>query len=319
MTQPVLVTGGAGFIGSHLVEALAAEGRSVRVLDDLSTGRAENLTSAAAPVDLRRGDVRDREAVAAAVSGCDLVYHLAAQVSVPASVERPQESHDVNLQGTLNVLTAARAAGVRRVVLASSAAVYGDRAVPPTREDAPLEPCSPYAVQKLASEHYLGVFHRLYGLEGVALRFFNVYGPRQDPSSPYSGVISIFVSRLRAGVAPTVFGDGGQTRDFVYVEDIVAGLVHAGRATTAPGAVYNLGTGERTSLLDLLQALQKSIGCNLVPRFAPPRAGDVRESCADISRACRDLEYRPRVRLAEGIARLVASGGGGSARTGGPT
>jgi UDP-glucose 4-epimerase len=299
-----LVTGGAGFIGSHIAEALLAEGHAVRVLDNLSSGHEENLDGLA--VEFVRGDIRDLAAVRAAAAGVDGVFHEAALVSVPESVEKPVENHEINVTGTLNVLVAAREAGVRRLVLASSAAVYGENPELPKREDMLPEPVSPYALGKIAGEYYLRVFADLYGVETAALRYFNVYGPRQDPRSMYSGVISKFADVLAAGDTPTIFGDGGQTRDFVFVKDVVrANLLAMRSARAGKGEVFNVGTGRKTSLLELLDALSGIFGRKTEPKFAPPRAGDIRHSVADISRAGEILGYRPQTALAEGLRALV--------------
>ena len=299
-----LVTGGAGFIGSHIAEALLAEGHAVRVLDNLSSGHEENLAGLA--VEFVRGDIRDRAATRAAAEGVDGVFHEAALVSVPESVEKPVENHEINVTGTLNVLVAAREAGVRRVLLASSAAVYGENPELPKREDMLPEPVSPYALGKIAGEYYLKVFAGLYGVQTVALRYFNVYGPRQDPRSMYSGVISKFAEVLAAGGTPTVFGDGGQTRDFVFVKDVVRANLLAMRSPRAgEGEVFNIGTGRRTSLLELLDALGGILGRKAAPKLAPPRAGDIRHSVADISRAGEVLGYRPETSLADGLRALV--------------
>lgn len=313
---PVLVTGGAGFIGSHLVEALAADGAEVRVFDNLSSGRAENLADVRGRVDLIVGDIRSPEQLAAAMGGVGTVVHLAALVSVADSVERPAENYEINVQGTVNVLEAARAAGARRVVLASSAAVYGNDPALPKREDMPPAPASPYAAAKLADEYIARVHAELYGLETVSLRFFNVYGPRQDPSSPYSGVISRFTDALARGEAPRVFGDGLQTRDFVYVRDVAEAIR---LAATSPqvgrGEVLNVGTGRASSLMDVLAALTPLAGRAAPPVFEPPRPGDVRHSVADISRIRERLGFVPTVALADGLAELwrhrAASAAGG--------
>ncbi len=313
----VLVTGGAGFIGSHLVEAWAADGAEVRVLDNLSSGRAENLAGTRGRVDLIVGDVRSPDQLAAAMSGVQIVVHLAALVSVADSVERPADNYEINVQGTVRVLEAARAAGVRRVVLASSAAVYGNEPTLPKREDMPAAPASPYAAAKLADEYIARVHAELYGLETVSLRFFNVYGPRQDPSSPYSGVISRFTDALARGEAPRVFGDGLQTRDFIFVRDVVSAIR---QAATSPavgrGEVFNVGTGRASSLLDVLRALEPLVGDMPAPVFEPPRPGDVRHSVADISRIRECLGFEPSVPLASGLAELwrscVATGPGGT-------
>ena len=303
----VLVTGGAGFIGSHLVDALLARGDDVVVLDDLSTGRRENLAAAGDKARLIVGSVTDPEAVRAAAAGCALVYHQAAVASVQRTVEAPVDTQRVNLGGTLNVLEAARAEGVRRVVFAGSAAVYGDSDALPLVESAQPRPMSPYALEKLASEQYVAVWASLYGLETVTLRYFNVFGPRQDPSSPYSGVISIFVDRLLSGRAPTIFGDGEQTRDFVYVEDVVRANLLAGLAPGASGHVFNVARGESTTLRAVHDALGHATGVNVAAHFAEPRAGDIRHSRASIERAQSVLGFEPRVPVAEGLARLVAA------------
>ncbi len=311
----VLVTGGAGFIGSHLVERLVAEGHETVVLDDLSAGRRENLAAVADRVRLMVGDVRDAAWVERCVQGCARVFHLAAAVSVPHSVAHPEETHEINLRGTLHVLLAARAAGVRRVVFASSAAVYGSEPPLPTREDLPPAPISPYGVEKAAGELYMGLFHRLYGVETVTLRFFNVYGPRQDPRSSYSGVVSRFADAAATGTAVTVFGDGAQTRDFVFVEDVARALTLAGEHPTAPGRTYNIGTGRESSLVRLLDVLEEVAGCRIVRRSAPPRIGDPRASCADVSRAREDLGFAASTDLGEGLRRLLQSlhpGGSGA-------
>ncbi len=305
--ETYLVTGGCGFIGSHLVEALAGEGHIVRVLDDLSSGYTRNLAHIRGRVEVIVGDVRDPAQVAAAMEGMSHVFHEAALVSVFDSVNRPRDNHDINLTGTLNVLEAARARGVRRVVMASSAAVYGNNPDLPKREDMRPEPESPYAIGKIGGEYMARVFHRLYGLETVALRYFNVYGPRQDPTSMYSGVISKFSSVLAAGGTPRIFGDGGQTRDFVFVGDVVQANLLAMRTPAAAAGVFNVGTGRQTSLLDLLATLQAIAGRSGAPEFAEARAGDIRDSVADISRAREVLGYEPRATLHAGLAELWES------------
>jgi len=302
----VLVTGGAGFIGSHLVTRLLEGGHAVRVFDNLTTGKRENLAHVAADVELLVGDVRDRDMLEQAAAGCDVVFHEAAIVSVPYSVEHPQETHDVNLQGTLNVLEAARKRGVRRVVFACSAAVYGEAPELPKRESMAASPVSPYGVEKSAGEQYLLAWSRLFGVEGVSLRYFNVFGPRQDPRSPYSGVISIFVDRALAGTRPTIFGDGLQTRDFVYVDDIVTANVLAATTPAAAGRAYNVAGGRRTTLNELLAMVSRAAGHETRAEYAPPRPGDVRDSVADIGRARAELGYEPKVGVEEGLGRLVA-------------
>lgn len=302
-----LVTGGAGFIGSHLVEALVARGEQVRVLDNFSTGRWGNLSAVQDRIEVIEGDVRDPLAVRQAIGGVEVVAHLAAVVSVEWSLQNPQETMDVNVGGTLNLLEAARQAGVSRFLFASSAAVYGDHAELPLREDLPLRPLSPYAASKVAGEALCYAYLAAYGLSTVILRFFNVYGPRQDPHSPYSGVISIFVGRMRQGLPPVVYGDGLQTRDFVYVGDVVAALVRAGEQDGAAGALVNIARGEETSVLRLVMLLNQALGTALEPDFAPPRAGEIRRSAGDPRRAQSVLGWQPMVGLAEGLSRLARS------------
>jgi len=302
----VLVTGGAGFIGSHIAERLVREGHEVRVLDNFFSGHRENLAGFADRVELVEGDIRDLALCERLAEGCELIYHEAAVVSVPYSVEHPQETHDVNIQGTFNVLCAARAKRVRRVVFACSAAVYGEDPELPKREEMAPAPIAPYAVEKITGEYYLGVFHKLYGVETVSLRYFNVFGPRQDPRSPYSGVISIFVDRLLEEGVPTLFGDGNQCRDFVYVENVVEANLLAGRVPAAAGRAYNVACGERTTLNQLLAILARLCGREVTANYAPPRAGDIRESVASIDRARSELGYTPRVSVEEGLRRLLA-------------
>ncbi len=303
-----LVTGGAGFIGSHLVEHLLALGHAVRVVDNFSTGKRENLAPCASNPSLEvvEADIRDGARLRELAEGFDVVFHEAAIVSVPYSVEHPQETHDVNLQGTLNVLQAARHAKVKRVVFASSAAIYGDAPGLPKHEGMLPAPVSPYGLEKLTGEHYLAVFARLYGVETVALRYFNVFGPRQDPASPYSGVISIFADRARQRRPLTIFGDGAAFRDFVYVEDVVAANLRAAVAATpsVSGRVFNVARGERTTLLELAAMIGRVAGAPLEITHAPPRAGDIAESLADVTRAKRELGYAPAVGVAEGLERL---------------
>ncbi|MHC4914471.1 MAG: NAD-dependent epimerase/dehydratase family protein [Planctomycetota bacterium] len=299
-----LVTGGAGFIGSHICEELLAAGHEVRVLDNLSSGYERNIVGL--DVEFVQADVRDAEAVSAAAEEVDGIFHDAALVSVPESVEKPLENDAINVTGTLNVLLAARQRGVRRAVLASSAAVYGNDPELPKREDMLPEPVSPYALGKVAGEYYMRVFAELYGVQTVSLRYFNVFGPRQDPSSMYSGVISKFVDVLGTGGTPTVFGDGEQTRDFVYVKDVVAAnLLAMSSGRVGRGEVFNVGTGKRTSLLELIAALAAIFGREVRPTFADERAGDIRHSVSDISRARDLLGYEPRATLEEGLRALI--------------
>lgn len=297
-----LVTGGAGFIGSHLVDRLLREGHRVRVLDDLSTGKRENLSPHA---ELIVGDVCNAAQVDAAARGCEVVFHEAAVVSVPASITDPQRSHDVNIQGTLNVLLAAREQRVRRVVFACSAAVYGEEPTLPKREDSAPEPISPYGIEKLAGEHYVLAWARLYGVEGVALRYFNVFGPRQDPRSPYSGVISIFVDRATSRSEVTLYGDGEQSRDFIFVDDVVTANMLAATALTASGRTYNIGRGERTTLNALLGTLAKIVGTEIIAKHEPARDGDIRHSVADITRARSELGFAPKVTVEAGLRALI--------------
>ena len=301
-----LVTGGAGFIGSHLCRRLLASGCAVRVLDDLSSGRRENLAVLDGEVDLVEGDLRDEALVSAALSGVDYVLHHAAVASVQTSIERPRFEQEVNAVGTLQLFEAARRAGVRRVVFAASAASYGKDPTAPKREEMLPAPESPYAISKIAGEYYARVYSSLYGLEVVCLRYFNVFGPRQDPSSPYSGVISIFAERMLAGAAPTVFGDGGQSRDFVYVDNVVEANMRACATPGIAGRVYNIGCGRSASLLDLVAALNRVLGTAIEPEFAPARPGDIRISLADITRAQRELGYEPVVHFEEGLEQTLA-------------
>jgi UDP-glucose 4-epimerase len=300
----VLVTGGAGFIGSHLVDALVADGCEVVVLDDLETGFRENVSASARLV---IGSVADPDAVRDAMAGCGLVFHQAAHKAVLRSVEHPLPTDTVNTHGTLTVLQTARDLGVRRVVHASSSSVYGGSAPRPTPEDAPLRPRSPYAVSKLAAEEYCRVFAELYGIETVALRYFNVYGPRQRPDGMYAAVIPLFVDALLNGRAPLVHGDGLQSRDFTYVSDVVAANLAASRAPAAAcsGRVYNVAAGSESSLLDILRALGGLLGTDAPPEFTDPRAGDVRHSRADATAAARDLGFRTAVSLDDGLRRTV--------------
>jgi UDP-glucose 4-epimerase len=302
-----LVTGGAGFIGSHLVERLLALGHTVRVLDDFSTGTRENLAFPRARPEILEGDLRDPAAVARAVAGVDGVFHQAALVSVPRSVAEPALSFAVNAGGTLALFEAARRAGVRRIVYASSAAVYGDRHPPPLRESMPPAPVSPYGLDKLYTEQAGALHAALYGLEPVALRYFNVFGPRQDPASPYSGVISICADRLLRGEAPVVHGDGEQTRDFVYVLDVVEANLAAMWSPPGGFRVFNVGRGERLSLNALVQLLQEVSGRRQPAVHAPSRAGDVRHSGADITAISAALGFRPRWDVRRGLEALVAS------------
>ena len=296
-----LVTGGGGFIGSHLVERLLADGHRVRVLDDFSTGNRANLAGVLDKIELIEGSITDPIRVRAAVDECEIVYHLAALPSVVQSIADPMTMHEICATGTLRVLLAARDAGVRRVVYAGSASAYGDQPGDVRRETDLLIPLSPYAAAKLAGEHYCTCVNEVYQLETVRLRFFNVFGPRQDPASPYTGVIAIFLKAMAGGRVPTIFGDGLQSRDFVYVANVVQALVKASTAPKAVGGVYNVGMGTSVTLLDLVAAINHLLGSAIIPRHADPRLGDVRDSRSDISAARRDLGYEPDVPFAEGL------------------
>jgi UDP-glucose 4-epimerase len=300
-----LITGGAGFIGSHIAEALVARGDRVRVLDNLSTGHKRNLEPLGKSVEFIEGDITDSETVAAAVQGVDCVFHDAALASVPRSVERPLDTNSACVTGTLMMLDQARRAGVRRFVYAASSSAYGDQPTSSKREtDLPL-PISPYGAAKLAGELYCQAFTATYGFETVCIRYFNVFGPRQDPNSPYSAVIPLFITALLSGKPPTVYGDGGQSRDFTYVQNVVHGNLLAADAPEAAGKVINVANGRQTSLIELLTALNKLLGTNIKPIHAPPRAGDVRESLADITLARRVLGYEPPVDFDEGLRRSI--------------
>ena len=299
-----LVTGGAGFIGSNLADRLLTRDADVRVLDNLSTGFRENVPDGA---ELVEGDIRDEAAVRAAVSGVDIVFHCAAHRAVLQSVENPLSTDLANTHGTLLLLKAAHDAGVRRVVAASSSSVYGGAKELPTPESAPLMPRSPYAVSKLAGEHYCRVWSELFGLETVSLRYFNVYGPRQRPDSAYAAVIPLFTHALRTGSRPIVHGDGKQSRSFAYVDDVVEANLAAAAAPAdaCSGRAYNIAGSSSSTLLELLAALGGILGVEVDPQYTAPRAGDVRYSSADLTNAARDLAWRPTVSLTEGLRRTV--------------
>jgi nucleoside-diphosphate-sugar epimerase len=297
-----LVTGGAGFIGANLVRRLAGQGADVRVFDNLSSGHIENLAGLAKSVEFVRGDLRDAAAVRAAMHGVRHVFHIGALASVQASVDDPATSHEVNVTGTLNVLLAARDAGVERVVFSSSASIYGDSPEMPKREDMLPEPLTGYALSKLAGEHYGRIFHGLYGLKFFALRYFNVFGPRQDPASHYAAVIPLFMRAYASGRQPTIYGDGGQTRDFTFVEDIVsANLCCLAAPGSAAGGVYNVAYGDRVSVNDLAQQISALAGQPFAPVYAPARPGDIRESQADASLVRRVLGWKPAHTFADGL------------------
>ena len=299
-----LVTGGAGFIGSHLAEELLRRGHRVRVVDSLITGKRRNLEPLSG-VEFVEGDLADPPVATAAVKGMDYVLHQAAIPSVPRSVKDPVTSNRANIDASLNVLVAARDAGVRRVVYAGSSSAYGNTPTLPKREDMPANPLSPYALQKLVAEQYCQLFTRLYGLETVTIRYFNVFGPRQDPGSPYSGVISLFSTALLEGRQPVIYGDGEQTRDFTYIANVVDGVLRACEAADASGEVINVATGGRVSLNELLRTMNRIVGTNIEAIHKDPREGDVRDSQADISKARRLLGYTPLIHLEEGLRRTL--------------
>jgi nucleoside-diphosphate-sugar epimerase len=301
-----VVTGGAGFIGSHMVEELVRRGERVRVIDSLVTGKRGNLAAVASSIEFIQGDLADAGVARQAVAGMDYVLHQAAIPSVPRSVSDPVTSHRSIVDATLNVLVAARDAGVKRVVYAGSSSVYGNQPTLPKREDMVPLPLSPYALQKMVGEQYCQMFTALYGLETVSTRYFNVFGPRQDPSSPYSGVISVFARAVVSGGVPTIHGDGEQTRDFTYVSNVVDGVLKACHATGAAGQVFNVATGGRISLNQVFGAMQKLAGSHITPVLGPDRAGDVKHSQADISRARAVLRYEPTVNLEDGLAQTIA-------------
>jgi len=301
-----VVTGGAGFIGSAIVRRLLAEGaRRVVVVDNLLTGRESNLEEVRGAVDFQRADIRNYDEIAGILRGADVVFHEAAIPSVPRSIDDPVPSHDVNIDGTFNVLRAARDGKAGRVVYAASSSAYGDTPVLPKVESMNPHPQSPYALQKLLGEYYCSVFSSVYGIETVSLRYFNVYGPRQDPSSPYSGVLSLFMRAILERRSPTIYGDGEQSRDFTYVEDVAELNLKAARAPNVSGRFYNGGNGDRITLNQAWSLLQKIEGVEIPAGYGPSRAGDVRDSQADITAAVRDLGHAPRFSFEEGMRRTL--------------
>jgi nucleoside-diphosphate-sugar epimerase len=298
-----LVTGGAGFIGSNTVDELVRRGHSVVVLDDLSSGKEENLAEVRNKITFIKGSITDIEIVRKAVQEADYVLHLAARTSVPRSVKDPIETNRINIDGTLNVLVAARDAKVKRVVFAASSSVYGETPTLPKVETMQPQPISPYGVTKFVGELYAQTFGRCYGLENVSLRYFNIFGPKQDPGSPYSGVLAKYCTAFLEGTQPVVFGDGEQTRDFTYVENAVQANLLACEAASVSGRVFNVGTGGRTSLNQVLRALAEISGNRLEAKYDPPREGDIRDSQADISQARQWLGYEPGVLFEEGLKR----------------
>jgi nucleoside-diphosphate-sugar epimerase len=305
--RSALVTGGAGFIGGHLSERLVSDGWAVRVLDDFSSGRDANLAGIADRIELLRGDLCDPEVLERAVAGVEVVFHQAAVPSVPRSVAEPLRTNSVNIDGTLLLLEAARHAGVRRVVYAASSSAYGDTKVLPKVETMEAKPLSPYALQKFAGECYCRLYHELYGLETVALRYFNIFGPRQDPKSEYAAVVPRFASAALAGEPAEIYGDGEQTRDFTFVADAVQANLQAADAAKAAGHVMNIAGGRRTSLNALWREICGIVGVEIEARHARPRAGDVRDSLASLDLARELIDYRPSVGLYEGLAQTVES------------
>ena len=306
MSARYLVTGGAGFIGSNLVRHLLARGETVRVLDNFSTGRRENLEELAGRIEVVEGDLRVDDDVRRAMSGVQYVLHLGALGSVSRSVQDPMTTHEVNATGTLRVLIAAREAGVERVVFSSSSSVYGNTPVLPKQEDMTPTPLSPYALSKLSGEHHARLFHTLFGLRTFSLRYFNVFGPRQNPKSQYAAVIPLFVDALRAGQAPIIYGDGEQTRDFTYVDDVIAAnLACCTAPDAAAGGVFNVAWGNRISVKELAHRIGSLLGREIPPVHQAPRVGDVRDSQADATRAHTLLGWQPRVPFADGLQRTV--------------
>ncbi len=302
-----LITGGAGFIGSNIAEHLVGRGNSLRVFDNFSSGKRANVQSFAGKAEIIEGDLRDPKALEQAMKGVRYVLHLGAIPSVPRSVENPQATNEANITGTVNLLVAARDAGVKRVVFTSSSSVYGDTPTLPKREDMPPSPLSPYAVQKMTGEYYASLFWRLYGLETVSLRYFNVFGPRQDPQSQYAAVIPRFITAILHDQSPTIYGDGSQTRDFSHVENVIhANLLACEAPKEALGQSFNIACGGRISLLDLVDTVNKILGKNVKPKFDPARPGDILHSQADIAKAEKLLGWKPLVTFPEGIAKTVA-------------
>jgi len=299
--KKALVTGGAGFIGSHLVDALVSSGCRVTVLDDLSTGRLSNLEHSKDNITFYKGDIRDREVLDTAVKDCEVIFHQAAMVSVPQTIVKPVESAMVNEVGTLSLLESARKNKVKRVVLASSSAVYGDDPRLPKREIMVSKPLSPYAVQKLTGEYYARLYDDLYGLETFCLRYFNVYGPRQDPTSPYSGVISIFMSKAISKEAPVIYGNGNQYRDFVFVDDVVKANLLAAKAEDARGQAFNIGTGKYVTIDRLWEMVCDLCSLNMKPEYVPPRDGDIVQSVANINHAETVLGFKPEYSFEKGL------------------
>jgi len=301
----ILVTGGAGFIGSNLTEALLQRGNTVRVLDNFATGHRRNIAPFLDKIELIEGDLRNKSDCAKACAGVEIVFHQGAVPSVPVSVENPVTSHEANIDGTFNILMAARDAGARRVIFAASSSAYGDQPELPKRETARPDPLSPYAVNKLVGEYYLSVFHKCYGLETISLRYFNVFGPRQDPKSQYAAAIPAFVTAILRDEPPTVYGDGEQTRDFTYIENVVHANMLAAKAPKLSGEVINIACGERVSVNRIIAEINKLLGKNVPSRHVAERAGDIKHSLADISLARQIIGFEPVVNFAEGLRRAI--------------
>ena len=297
-----LVTGGAGFIGSHIVDALMSDGCQVTVLDTLSTGSDLNLANAMDRITFYKGDIRDRQMLEKAARDCDVIFHLAAMVSVPQTIEDPVESASINEMGTLYILETARKNNIRRVIFSSSCAVYGNAPQLPKKESMPLNPGSPYAVQKITAEHYMRLGYQLYGLETINLRYFNVYGPRQDPSSPYSGVISIFMDKAIGNQSPVIYGDGSQSRDFIYVADVVTANLLAARSASAKGEIINIGTGNSVQINQLWDMICSLKGSTIKPRYQSARPGDIQASMASVERAEKKLGFKIEYPFEKGLA-----------------
>jgi len=300
-----LITGGAGFIGSNIAEKLVEKGEDVRILDNFSTGRRENIAPLLDKIELIEGDIRDLPTVKEAVKGIDYILHQGAIPSVPRSIASPIESNEANANGTLNLLVAARDEGVKRMVYASSSSVYGDTPELPKKEDMRPNPLSPYAVAKLAGEHYCQVFFKIYGLETVCLRYFNVFGPRQDPTSQYAAVVPKFITAILLGKSPTIYGDGLQSRDFIYIENVICANLLATQSPEAPGKVYNMACQKRFTLLELIDVLNGILDTKIKPVHADPKPGDVKHSVADITRAKNELGFNVEVDFKEGLKRTI--------------
>lgn len=305
MAEVYLVTGGAGFIGSHLVERLLRDEKRVRVIDNLSTGRRENIEPFLSQIEFVQGDIRDSGVVKEVMKDVTYVLHQAAIPSVPRSVKDPLTTNEVNVNGTLTILIAARDAGVKRVVYASSSSVYGDTPTLPKHEEMKPEPRSPYAISKLAGEFYCQIFARVYGVETVSLRYFNVFGPRQDPQSQYAAVVPKFTTALLDGIPPTIFGDGEQSRDFTYIENVVEANLLAVKTEGISGEIFNIACGDQITINELVKLLQEIVGVKLKPQYAPPRPGDVRHSLADISKARKLLGYQATTDVRKGLEQTV--------------